>query len=201
MEIHPNNSKVDLPNSPISHYELQPMLRSPRQQPKTLMVTSSGDTFHTLADPDTYPDLLNLHPVKSSPQHSQNQQHKQTTSGSSTSVTSGGQVLNPATLVIPPAPPAQFPHQFQHLIHHKPVNRAHSPPNQHILVSPLLSPPAQFSSGSPKPDPKGIKQFRQNKENLAILFFGLYLDQSPAFLTSADFVRSNVLVRRKWPIY
>ena len=155
MEIHPNNSKVDLPNSPISHYELQPMLRSPRQQPKTLMVTSSGDTFHTLADPDTYPDLLNLHPVKSSPQHSQNQQHKQTTSGSSTSVTSGGQVLNPATLVIPPAPPAQFPHQFQHLIHHKPVNRAHSPPNQHILVSPLLSPPAQFSSGSPKPDLKG----------------------------------------------
>ena len=149
MEIHPN-AKVDLPNSPISHYELQPMLRSPRQQPKTLMVTSSGDTFHTLADPETYPDLLNLHPVKS-PQHSQQQQqqHQQTSA-------SGGQVLNPATLVIPPAAaPAQFPHQFQHLIHHKPVNRAHSPPNQHILVSPLLSPPAQFSSGSPKPDLKG----------------------------------------------
>ena len=177
MEIHPNNSKVDLPNSPISHYELQPMLRSPRQQPKTLMGTSSGDTFHTLADPDTYPDLLNLHPVKSSPQHSQNQQHQQTTSGSSTSVTSGGQVLNPATLVIPPAPPAQFPHQFQHLIHHKPVNRAHSPPNQHILVSPLLSPPAQFSSGSPKPDPKGkYKRILAKERKFGnIIMFGVYL--------------------------
>ena len=106
---------------------------------------------------------------------------------------------------MPPTPPAQFPHQFQHLIHHKPVNRAHSPPNQHILVSPLLSPPAQFSSGSPKPDPKGIKEFRQNKENLAILlclvYTWSYLHKSPAFLTSADFVRSNAIVRTKWPIY
>ena len=60
---------------------------------------------------------------------------------------------------MPPTPPAQFPHQFQHLIHHKPPPRAHSPPNQNILVSPLLSPPAQFSSGSPKPDPKGKVYF------------------------------------------
>ena len=160
MELHPGN-KVALPSSPISHhYELQPILRSPRQQPKTLMVTSSGgDTFRTLgngiitllhclpkssrwfnpcffsAEPDAYPDLLNLHPVKS-PSRSH-------------------QPLNPATLVMPPSPPAQFPHQFQHLIHHKPPPRAHSPPTQSILVSPLLSPPAQFSSGSPKADPKG----------------------------------------------
>ena len=81
MEIHPNNV-VDLPSSPISHYELQPILRSPRQQPKTLMVTSSGNTFHTLADTDTFPDLLNLHPVKS-PQRSHHP----------------NQPLNPATLV------------------------------------------------------------------------------------------------------
>ena len=55
MELHPGN-KVALPSSPISHhYELQPILRSPRQQPKTLMVTSSGgDTFRTLGNWD-YP--------------------------------------------------------------------------------------------------------------------------------------------------
>ena len=27
------------------------------------------------------------------------------------------------------------------------------------------------------------------------------LDRSPAFLTSDDFVRSNEIVRTKWPIY
>ena len=77
-----------------------PGLRSPRmqQQPKTLMVTSSsitGENFHTgFTDPDQYPDLLNIHPKHpSSPKV--------------------GQPLNPAALVMPPTPPAQFPHQFQ----------------------------------------------------------------------------------------
>ena len=46
------------------------------------------------SDPDQYPDLLNIHPKHpSSPKV--------------------GQPLNPAALVMPPTPPAQFPHQFQ----------------------------------------------------------------------------------------
>ena len=47
-----------------------------------------------------------------------------------------------------------FCFEFQHLIHHnKPlVSRAHSPTNQSVLVSPLLSPPAQFSSPKSKAD-------------------------------------------------
>ena len=28
-----------------------------------------------------------------------------------------------------------------------------------------------------------------------------YIDQSPAFLTSDDFIRSNEIIRFKWPIY
>ena len=28
-----------------------------------------------------------------------------------------------------------------------------------------------------------------------------YLDQSPAILTSDDFIRSNEIIRTKWPIY
>ena len=28
-----------------------------------------------------------------------------------------------------------------------------------------------------------------------------YLDWSPAFLTSDDFIRSNEIIRTKWPIY
>lgn len=131
-------NQVGIPPAPLrpncDNMENLPVLRSPRmQQPKTLMVTSSsitGENFHTgFTDPDQYPDLLNIHPKHpSSPKV--------------------GQPLNPAALVMPPTPPAQFPHQFQHLIHHnKPVvSRAHSPTNQSVLVSPLLSPPAQFSS-------------------------------------------------------
>ena len=29
----------------------------------------------------------------------------------------------------------------------------------------------------------------------------IYLDRSPAFLTSDDFIRSNEIIRSKWPIY
>ena len=29
----------------------------------------------------------------------------------------------------------------------------------------------------------------------------MLINQSPAFLTSDDFVRSNEIVRKKWPIY
>ena len=28
-----------------------------------------------------------------------------------------------------------------------------------------------------------------------------YVDRSPAFLTSDDFIRSNEIIRTKWPIY
>lgn len=113
------------------------------------MVTShsiTGESFHTFTDPDQYPDLLNIHP-------------KPPTSPAISHGAKLGQPLNPAALVVPPTPPAQFPHQFQHLIHHKQQPpRAHSPTQQSVLVSPLLSPPAQFSSSpvpSLKNDPKG----------------------------------------------
>ncbi len=129
---------------------------SPRQQgfqPKTLMVTSSGlsgENFHTFTEPDQYPDLLNIHPQASGTPLLASREVR------------GQLPLNPAALVMPPTPPAQFPHQFQHLIHHSSKKlpsvstRAHSPVNHpnSILVSPLLSPPAQFSS-SPKREPKG----------------------------------------------
>ena len=32
-------------------------------------------------------------------------------------------------------------------------------------------------------------------------YFGKKLDRSPAFLTSDDFIRSNEIIRTKWPIY
>ena len=139
-----------LPPPPRAHCDMEISdLRSPRlqqlQQPKTLMVTSSsitGESFHTFTDPDQYPDLLNIHPKTT-----------RTTSPPSAAMQLGpqgkvGQPLNPAALVVPPTPPAQFPHQFPHLIHNnkQQVSRAHSPTNQSVLVSPLLSPPAQFSS-------------------------------------------------------
>jgi hypothetical protein len=155
MEIMSNSSggtSVLVPScgSPQHHhvyhphqYELQPVVvRSPilqrppqqqqQQQPKTLMVTSSsvtGENFHTFTDPDQYPDLLNIHP-------------KPVVSP----VKKVGQPLNPAALVIPQNAPAQFPHQFQHLIHKPGATRAHSPTKHYVAVSPLLSPPAQFSS-------------------------------------------------------
>ena len=101
-----------------NYVELQPVVRSPTGAPRktlTMVTSSTGESFI----PD-YPDLLNIQQPQ--PPHSPK-----------------SQPLNPAALVIPPTPPAQFPHQFQHLIHTKPKN-------SHVLVSPLLSPPAQFSS-------------------------------------------------------
>ena len=32
-------------------------------------------------------------------------------------------------------------------------------------------------------------------------FFSTHLDQSPAFLTSDDFIRSNEIIRTKWLIF
>ena len=60
------------------------------------------------SDPDQYPDLLNIHPKHpSSPKV--------------------GQPLNPAALVMPPTPPAQFPHQFQvHQIFFPPFTFTHN---------------------------------------------------------------------------
>ena len=60
------------------------------------------------SDPDQYPDLLNIHPKHpSSPKV--------------------GQPLNPAALVMPPTPPAQFPHQFQvHKIFFPPFTFSHN---------------------------------------------------------------------------
>ena len=127
------------------------ILRSPRHQPKTLMVTSSsvtGENFHTFTDPDQYPDLLNMHPV--------NTKLISLSPGTQPKV---GQPLNPAALVMPPTPPAQFPHQFQHLIHtNKSSPRTHSPQNGSNggVMSPLLSPPAQFSS--PKHEDLGVQK-------------------------------------------
>ncbi len=146
------------------HYEMEPLRgggaggsRTPthplQQHPKSLtLVTSNNGISHALSDPEQYPDLLNIHPrpqagggggggVVVSPAHS---------AVTAKPANSAGQPLNPAALVVPPAPPAQFPHQFPHLIHtNKSAPRAHSPPRTTVPVSPLLSPPAQFSSDSP----------------------------------------------------
>ena len=32
-------------------------------------------------------------------------------------------------------------------------------------------------------------------------FWPILLDRSPAFLTSEDFIRSNEIIRTKWPVY
>ena len=41
----------------------------------------------------------------------------------------------------------------------------------------------------------------QNARSSPFLMFSELLDQSPDFLTSDDFVRSNEIVTTKWPIY
>ena len=41
-----------------------------------------------------------------------------------------------------------------------------------------------------------FEMFHQNPSKFAIL-----LDRSPVFLTSDDFIRSNEIIRTKWPIY
>ena len=130
MEILSSSSSATLVGNTgdKTNYELQPVvvrspvltgspLLPPQRKTLTMVTSSTGESFI----PD-FPDLLNI------------QQRIPMTPNSPKS-----QPLNPAALVIPPTPPAQFPHQFQHLIHTKPKN---------ILVSPLLSPPAQFSSDS-----------------------------------------------------
>ena len=109
-----------------NYVELQPVVRSPTGAPRktlTMVTSSTGESFI----PD-YPDLLNIQQQPSASNFKPQTPHSPKS-----------QPLNPAALVIPPTPPAQFPHQFQHLIHTKPKN-------SHVLVSPLLSPPAQFSS-------------------------------------------------------
>ena len=40
-----------------------------------------------------------------------------------------------------------------------------------------------------------------NEEAPAMLKLHTLLDRSPAFLTSDDFIRSNEIIRTKWPIY
>ena len=116
-----------------NYVELQPVVRSPTGAPRktlTMVTSSTGESFI----PD-YPDLLNI------------QQPPASNRPPPTSPKS--QPLNPAALVIPPTPPAQFPHQFPHLIH---TNKAK---NHHVLVSPLLSPPAQFSSDNQENKSRG----------------------------------------------
>lgn len=144
--------------SPPHHHHHQQQLRQQQQQPKTMMVTSngvSGENYHSLTDPDHYPDLLDLHP-KRSVVHT----HGQAPLKQISPTKKASQPLNPAALVVPPTPPLQFPHQFPHLIHSSSgpkastAARAHSPTNP-VAVSPLLSPPAQFSTDIPKHMAKG----------------------------------------------
>lgn len=153
-------------------------------RPKAMMVNSNGPdggTFHSMAgDPaDHYPDLLD---IPNRYQHNQGQGQGQGQGGppvppspqppNSTSPAKGGQPLNPAALIIPPAPPQQFPHQFPHLIRNngtsgpplppggppgtQTVPRSHSMENAADGNSPqpILSPPSQFSAPPPPGDPQ-----------------------------------------------
>ena len=44
-------------------------------------------------------------------------------------------------------------------------------------------------------------EYMWNRYTSRLVSFKYHLDWSPAFLTSDDFLRSNEIVRTKWPIY
>lgn len=116
--------------------EMMTMCSPSQRQAKTIVVNNSGETsayYHSLADPEHYPDLLNI--PQSRTGYCQSSEwlwlvklfdirytnpvfdtgNMVISPVKSTTQTLSGvkvnQPLNPAALVVPPTPPPQFPHQ------------------------------------------------------------------------------------------
>ena len=88
---------------------------SPPRQAKTIVVSSNngGETsayYHSLADPEHYPDLLNIPQNRGGCYQGRVLSPVKTTTATLSGV-KVNQPLNPAALVVPHTPPQQFPHQ------------------------------------------------------------------------------------------
>jgi hypothetical protein len=96
---------------------------SPPRQAKTIVVSSNnaGETsayYHSFADPDHFPDLLNIPQNRSGCYQGRILSPVKTTTATLSGVKLN-QPLNPAALVVPPTPPLQFPHQVNKITLHK----------------------------------------------------------------------------------
>ena len=78
------------------------------------------------------------------------------------------------------------------------VKEYQSTPQEAAFEIPDLDPPTEWPQFGEIIFEDYATRYRQN---VFLRYISRYIDRSPAILTSDDFLRSNEIIRTKWPIY